>query len=345
MDPIIEQVKDYYGKQIKSKDDLKSSSCCCNERPSQDIQQILSLIAPEILDKFYGCGSPLPPLLAGTTVLDLGCGTGRDVYIASKLVGEHGKIIGVDMTDEQLVVARKYQDEQARLFGYAKSNVSFLQGYIEDLHSLAIPDRSVDVVISNCVINLSVNKEAVFKEIFRVLKPGGELFFADIFADRRIPSELAQNPLLRGECLGGVMYIEDFRRLMRSCGWAAFGYTSTREVHIDSPEMFNLIGMASFTSRTVRAFKLDDLEDGCEDYGQTACYHGKIPGSPHFFDVDSGLRLYTGKTMPVCGNYASILSKTRYAPFFTVNGNRQKHFGAFGGCSDCSETTDGSCCA
>jgi len=90
MSNIIESVKEYYGKELQSKNDLKESSCCCTEKPSAEVRDILPMIAGEIKDRFYGCGSPLPSLLEGMTVLDLGCGTGRDVYIASKLVGESG---------------------------------------------------------------------------------------------------------------------------------------------------------------------------------------------------------------------------------------------------------------
>ena len=234
---VIEQVKDYYGRQLQSKDDLKTSSCCAVDRPPAEIRSILPLIAAEIHNRFYGCGSPLPPLLDGMTVLDLGCGTGRDVYIASKLVGESGYAIGVDMTVEQIETAIKYQDEQRERFGFKTSNVKFIQGYIEDLESLGIEDNSVDVVISNCVINLSPAKEQVFKEIYRVLKPGGELFFADIFVDRRIPEALAADPILRGECLSGAMYVEDFRRLMAKIGWADFRYTNIRELDFDNEEI------------------------------------------------------------------------------------------------------------
>ena len=134
---------------MQSKDDLKTSSCCAIDRPPAEIRAILPLIADEIHNRFYGCGSPLPPLLNGMTVLDLGCGTGRDVYIASKLVGESGCAIGVDMTTEQIETAIKYQEEQRERFGFKKSNVVFKQGYIEDLKSLGIEDNSVDVVISN----------------------------------------------------------------------------------------------------------------------------------------------------------------------------------------------------
>ena len=344
---VIENVKEYYGKRLQSNEDLASGACCSMEGPPAEIRNILPLIADEIINKFYGCGSPLPPLLEGMTVLDLGCGTGRDVYIASKLAGESGCAIGVDMTTEQIGIARKYQDEQRARFGFKSSNVKLLQGYIEDLKSLGIEDNSVDVVISNCVINLSPAKERVFEEIYRVLKPGGELFFADVFADRRIPESLAADPVLRGECLSGALYTEDFRRIMAANGWADFRYTSVRNLDLGSEEIENKLGFASFSSRTVRAFKLFDLEDICEDYGQAAYYNGSIPGHPHFFDLDDHHRFFTGKPMLVCGNTASMLSNTRYAKAFKVIGDRSAHYGIFGGCPaefSNDESEAGSCC-
>ena len=346
---IIESVKNYYGKQLQSKEDLKTSSCCCTEKPPMEIRNVLPLIADEIQNRFYGCGSPLPPLLEGMTVLDLGCGTGRDVYIASKLVGESGCAIGVDMTTEQIKTAIKYQDEQRERFGFKTSNVKFKQGYIEDLKSLGIEDNSVDVIISNCVINLSPVKEQVFKEIYRVLRPGGELFFSDVFVDRRIPKSLSSDPVLHGECLGGALYVEDFRRLMKAAGWADYRTTNIREFGLDDEEVYKKLGFATFTSRTIRAFKLNDLEDICEDYGQVAYYNGSIPGHPHFFDFDDHHRFFRGKPLLVCGNTASMLTNTRYSKAFKVQGDRSVHFGVFSSCvadcgCGCAETTSGSCC-
>lgn len=148
-----EQLQEYYGRILTGSKDLKTNACCCDaEAMPAAIRKILNEIDSEVIERFYGCGSPIPPALAGCTVLDLGCGTGRDVYIVSKLVGEQGYVIGVDMTDEQLSVARKHISTQTARFGYRKANVDFRQGYIEDLRALGLADNSVDAVISNCVI-------------------------------------------------------------------------------------------------------------------------------------------------------------------------------------------------
>jgi len=330
MNSITEKVKEYYGKELQSTADLKTSSCVdCGDNAAIEVKKIMPLIADEIKDRYYGCGSPIPPLLDGKTVLDLGCGTGRDVYVASMLVGQDGHVIGVDMTTEQIETAIKYQEEQRERFGYKTTNTKFIQGYIEDLKSLGVEDNSVDVVISNCVINLSSDKEKVFKEIYRILKPGGELYFSDIFVDRRIPEDVANDPVIYGECLGGALYVEDFRRIMTKAGFIDFRYTATRILGTDNEELIEKLGFATFSSRTIRAFKLNDLEDICEDYGQVAYYDGSISGNPHFFDLDDHHRFISGKPMLVCGNTASMISNTRYSSAFKVIGDRSTHFGIF----------------
>lgn len=332
----LEQVKEYYGQTLKSSNDLQTDACCDPSGMPNHIKDVLRNVEDEILARFYGCGSPIPHALEGRTVMDLGCGTGRDAYVLSHFVGESGLVIGVDMTDEQLAVARKYEQSQAKRFGFEKPNTRFVQGYIEDLRSLDIADNSVDVVVSNCVINLSPNKKEVFQEIFRVLKPGGELFFSDIFADRRISQELQRDPVLRGECLSGSLYIEDFRRMLRDVGCLDYRIVTSRPLGIENDEVEARIGMVNFTSATVRAFKLDSLEDICEDYGQVATYKGTIENSRHRFVLDDHHVFETGRPMRVCGNTAAMLEETRYAEHFTILGDRSTHFGAF----DCSPSTN-----
>lgn len=324
----LEKVKNYYGSVIKNTKDLKSKACCCADSMPETYRKILDEIDSEIRDKFYGCGSPIPPALENCTVLDLGCGTGRDTYIVSKLVGEKGKVIGVDMTESQLAVAKRHQKEQAVRFGFSHSNVDFRLGYIEDLAALGIADNSIDVVISNCVLNLSPDKPRVFSEIFRVLKPGGELYFSDVFAGRRVPKELNADPILLGECLGGAMYTEDFRRLLRDIGCLDFRTMVSNRSAISNPEIEAKIGNIDFYSRTVRAFKLP-LEDICEDYGQVAYYLGGIPESPFQFTLDDHHTFFVGKPMLVCGNTAAMVGQTRYGKYFKIAGDTSVHYGPF----------------
>jgi len=342
-----EDVKKYYGKMLKSNDDLKTSACCTTDRLPEEIKSIINNIAPEILDKFYGCGSPIPKLLKDCRVLDLGCGTGRDVYVVSRLVGENGLSIGVDMTEEQLAVACKYKDVQMERFGYIKCNVDFRKGYIEDLKEAGIENNSIDVVISNCVINLSPDKAQVFKEIFRVLKPGGELYFSDIFTTARVPKEFHDDPVAYGECLGGALYIEDFRRILAGMGCLDYRVISKQKITVDDKAITQNAGSVEFYSMTIRAFKLNDLEDRCEDFGQVAYYQGTIDGCPNAFILDDHHAFVRDKPMLVCGNTASMLTNTRFGKHFKIVGDKSKHFGLFpcGPVSnETSLTNKGGCC-
>lgn len=324
----LDSVRDYYGRVLKTNRDLKTSVCCTGESPAPRMREILKEIHPDIITKFYGCGSPIPPELTGKTVLDLGSGSGRDCFILSKLVGPAGRVIGVDMTPEQLDIARRHVGYHMDKFGYAKPNVEFLAGYIEDLQSLGIKNDSVDVVVSNCVINLSPNKDRVFSEIFRVLKPGGELYFSDVFADRRVLPHLAEDPVLLGECLGGALYIEDFRRLLARAGCLDYRIVSESKLALTDPAIESKAGMIGFHSLTVRAFKLD-LEDRCEDYGQVAHYLGTVAEQPSAFVLDDHHVFQTGQPQPVCGNTAAMLTHTRYARHFKIVGDTRVHHGLF----------------
>lgn len=325
---IKESVRDYYGRVLKSKDDLKSTACCAAESFPAHIKPIAALVHPEILERFYGCGVPVPAAIEGCTILDLGCGTGRDAYILSRLTGPTGRVIGLDMTDAQLELARKHQEYHRQQFGYPRSNVDFRKGYIEDLAAADIADESIDLVVSNCVINLSPDKKSVFSEIFRVLRPGGELYFSDVFCDRRLSEEQREDPVLLGECLGGAMYKEDFRRLMTDLGCPDFRIISATEIGSHNEEVQRKIGLARFFSITIRAFKLP-LEDRCEDYGQVAYYLGGIPESPHAFRLDDHHLLEKGRAFPVCANTAAMLTKSRFKHFFKVEGDTSIHFGIF----------------
>ena len=129
------------------------------------MKPLLARIHPEVMSRYYGCGLVCPTLLDGLNVLDLGCGSGRDVYALAQLVGETGNVVGVDMTEEQLAVAETYREHHRLAFGFSRDNVEFKLGYIERLDQLGLRDASFDVVVSNCVVNLSPDKEAVLRQV------------------------------------------------------------------------------------------------------------------------------------------------------------------------------------
>lgn len=170
-------MSEYYGKTLVTLDDLQTNACCTSGAPPPHIQECLSNIHPTVKAKYYGCGLCLPQYdLRGLRVLDLGCGAGRDVYIASQLVGKEGSVVGIDMTPEQLNVAKEFQAHHSDKFGF--DNVDFVQGYLEHLDELPLEQGSFDVIISNCVLNLCQDKKSVLKHCLSLLKEGGEMYFS-----------------------------------------------------------------------------------------------------------------------------------------------------------------------
>ena len=292
------------------------------------LRPYLKNIHEEVQSRFYGCASMFPPSLYGKTVVDLGCGSGRDCYLLAQVVGADGMVIGIDMTDEQLAVARKHIDFHTKNFNLKKPNVDFRKGWIEDLTSANLEDNSVDVIISNCVINLSPDKESVFREIFRVLKPGGELYLSDVFSGRRVPEALTTDPVLLGECLGGALYIEDFRRILRNIGILDYRVIAKNQLSLNNEDIQRKVGMVDFYSMTVRSFKCD-FEDICENFGHVAYYKGSIPEFPHGFTLDDHHYFQTGIPVPVCGNSSKMLSESRFGEHFDLLGNFSTHYGPF----------------
>jgi len=331
-----DSVSDYYGKTLSTSNDLKTNACCTAGAPVDHIKAAIDNIHPEVLAKYYGCGFCTPDLLDGTTVLDLGCGAGRDVYIASQLVGAQGRVIGVDMTEEQISVAQEYQAHHAEKFGF--ENVEFHKGLIEDLDAIeSLEDNSVDVIISNCVINLCPDKEAVLKSCHRLLKPGGELYFSDVYSNRRVPQSLRDDPVLWGECLSGALYWNDFQNLAKTCGFADPRLVEDAPITINNDDVQRTISKAGqdelqFYSATYRLFKLDSLEPFCEDFGQAVIYKGTIPRFESDWALDDHHYMETGKVFPVCGNTFNMLKETRFQEHFEFIGDFSSHYGIFDGC-------------
>jgi SAM-dependent methyltransferase len=216
------------------------SSCCGASASGTDTDPITSdlynnaqtaQIPEEALKASLGCGNPtaLVSLNPGQTVLDLGSGGGIDVLLSARRVGSAGKIYGLDMTDEMLTLARENQKKAGI------ENVEFLKGEIEHI---PLPDNSVDVIISNCVINLSADKDRVLGEAFRVLKPGGRFAVSDVVTRGAIPPEIRERVLLWVGCIAGALEEKDYRSKLAAAGFESITVEPTRIYRIDDARTF-----------------------------------------------------------------------------------------------------------
>jgi SAM-dependent methyltransferase len=217
-------VREYYGKAAETP---QAQLCCPTGLDDSEIAHI----PPAVVQRFYGCGSPvsLAGLSEGEAFLDLGSGAGIDVFIAAKKVGPSGRAIGVDMTDAMLAVAEENRPAVAANLGY--DAVEFRKGFLE---SIPADDRSVDAVTSNCVVNLSPDKARVFSEIWRVLKDHGRVVISDIVSEREVPPRLKTNPDLWGECLVGALTADGFLAALERAGF--YGVEVMRKTYWKSIE-------------------------------------------------------------------------------------------------------------
>jgi len=239
MTPIKEVVKEKYG-QAALRVTSGGSSCCGSTSSRGSADPITSnlyaghetaLLPLEAVQASLGCGNPaaLAELRPGETVLDLGSGGGIDVLLSARRVGPAGKAYGLDMTDEMLALARENQ----RKSGLA--NVEFLKGEIENI---PLPDNSVDVIISNCVINLSADKDLVLKEAYRVLKPGGRFAVSDVVTRGEIPAEVRKSILLWVGCIAGALDEFEYKAKLAQAGFINIGIEPTRVYNVEDARQF-----------------------------------------------------------------------------------------------------------
>ena len=333
---IQDNVKDYYGKKLQGSSDLLTDACCTLDATPTHIKSLMRDVHSEVSSRYYGCGLIAPLALKGARVLDLGSGAGQDAFILSKLVGETGSVVGVDMTPEQLKVANEYKDWHAERYGYAKSNVEFIEGDIEKLGELGLEPASFDIIVSNCVINLCNDKLGVFDAAHALLKPGGEFYFSDVYADRRLPEDLKNDQEAHGECLAGALYWNDFLTLAKAAGFADPRLVTDRPLEIGSENLQKKLAPAKFHSATYRLFRIQGLEPACEDYGQAVIYKGGIENAETVFALDNHHEIEMGRIFPVCGNTYRMLNESRFAEHFEFIGDWSTHYGIFPGCGTIS---------
>ena len=347
-------VKDRYAAAAEQQE----TALCC---PVDYDPRYLEKIPAEVIEKDYGCGDPSEWVQQGDTVLDLGSGTGKICFIASQVVGPEGKVIGVDMTDAMLEVAERNAPVVAANIGH--SNVTFRKGRIQDLaldlnllekelkstpvddangwlemeniaeklrrDQTMTEDNSIDVVVSNCVLNLveSHRKEEMFQEIFRVLKKGGRAVISDIVADEEVPEHLQKDDRLWSGCISGAMTEEGFLKAFEDAGFYGVEY-----VKFES-EPWQTVEGIEFRSVTVRAWK--GKEGPCMERNQAVVYKGPFK---KVLDDDDHV-MERGKRYAVCAKTYEIYQNVPYAEFFEfidplneIPAEKAKPFG------DCQDT-------
>ncbi|XP_053439050.1 arsenite methyltransferase isoform X2 [Nycticebus coucang] len=306
----------YYGQVLKKSADLQTNACVTAARPvPKHVWEALQNVHEEIVLRYYGCGLVIPEHLENCWILDLGSGSGRDCYALSQLVGEKGHITGIDMTNDQVEVAKKYLDYHMEKFGFQVPNVTFIHGCIEKLREAGIKNESYDIVISNCVINLVPDKQRALQEVYQVLKHGGELYFSDVYASLELPEEITTHRVLWGECLGGALYWKDLAILAQKVGFCPPRLVTANLITIQNKELERVIGDCRFVSATFRLFK-------CSKTGPTkrcqVIYNGRITGHEKELIFDANFTFKEGEIVEVDEETAAILKNSRFAQYFLI---------------------------
>lgn len=308
---------------------LRVEPLCC---PVDYDRNLLEILPEEIIEKDYGCGDPSRYVREGDHVLDLGSGSGKICYMAAQLAGKNGRVTGIDMNDDMLSLARKYQSQMAEKLG--GDRVDFVKGYIQDLalditameqwlkeHPVdnaqtltaleqwkfeqrrtrpLIPDNTIDLVVSNCVLNLvsDEQKKQMIEEIFRVVKPGGRIAISDIISDEPVPQNLKDDQELWSGCISGAFEEQEMLSVFQQAGFQAISFDKW------SADPWQVIEGIEFRSVTITAIKGEGTE--CLDKGHAVIYRG-----PYSYIRDDDNHEYPrGRRIAVCERTFRMLTES-----------------------------------
>lgn len=297
IEEITQRVSDRYAKAASTGEQM-----CCPT--SYDFADLKSFIPEEVLKISYGCGTPvgLKTVSAGETVLDIGSGGGIDCFEASRLVGPIGHVIGIDMTETMLDIARKNAPIVTTNLGYSSPNVEFRKGMAD---AMPVADNTIDLIISNCVINLAPDKRKVFREMFRVVKPGGRFTISDIDADQPVPQCLVHDAGKWCDCLSGALTLTDYMAGMTEAGFLG--------LHLIKSSPWQRIDGIHFFSVTLTGYKLSASGSGSDS--RYATLRG-----PFSRVVDErGTTYLRGIPHPLTPESALLLSQAPFASLFVLS--------------------------
>jgi ubiquinone/menaquinone biosynthesis C-methylase UbiE len=295
-DDITQKVSERYAKAASTGEQM-----CCPT--SYDMSHLKTFIPEEVLKISYGCGTPagLDTVETGETVLDIGSGGGIDCFEASRVVGPSGRVIGIDMTDTMLEIARRHAPIVAKNLGYPRPNTEFRKGMAD---AMPVDDDSIDLIISNCVINLAPDKRKVFREMYRVLKPGGRFTISDIVSDQVVPQYMVHDSAKWGDCLSGALQVQDYVGGMVDAGF--------RAVHQIKSTAWQSIDGVHFLSVTLTGYKLPAVVD------QSTTHYATLCGPFSSVTDELGLQYRRGVPQSIDGERAQLLRTAPLRSLFLI---------------------------
>lgn len=297
IDDITQKVSERYARAAATGEQL-----CCPT--GYDLDELRTFIPEEVLNISYGCGTPagLTTVQPGETVLDIGSGGGIDCFEAARRVGPTGRVIGIDMTDRMLEIARRNVPLVSANLGYATTNIEFRKGMAD---AMPVEDASIDLIISNCVINLAPDKRTVFREMYRVLRPGGRFTISDIVSDQVVPQYLVHDAAKWGDCLSGALQVQDYIGGMVDAGF--------RAVHQIKSGSWQSIDGIHFLSVTLTGYKLPPIANGATPFYAT------LRGPFSAITDELGQRYERGIPQVVDAHHAQLLQNEPLQSLFVVS--------------------------
>jgi arsenite methyltransferase len=299
IDEITQKVSERYAKAASTGEQM-----CCPT--SYDMGHLKTFIPEEVLTISYGCGTPagLKTVQAGETVLDIGSGGGIDCFEASRLVGPTGHVIGIDMTDTMLEIAKNNASVVAANLGYSSSNVEFRKGLAD---AMPVDGGTIDLIISNCVINLAPDKRKVFREMYRVAKPGGRFTISDIVSDQTVPQYLVHDTQKWGDCLSGALTLANYMKGMTAAGFVG--------IHLVKFSPWRVIDGIHFFSVTLTGYKLPPAPT------TSSVQYATLRGPFSRVVVEGGATYRRGIPQPITSDERLLLSTPPFAEHFLLTTN------------------------